>query len=266
MQFSHEYFPDHIKTWEKIFSQLKGKKLLRYLEVGVFEGQSAFWMKENILTHKTCELVLVDLFLPHYEKTFLSNLNQIDNHNITILKGESPQILKNLKSNDFDIIYIDGGHIAKDIFLDLANAWNLLKVNGILVIDDYPLLKDEAPIHMRPGLIIDCFITAFSEEIEVIHKDWQVAIKKKKIHLKGINPYSWNKYQKVGHYLYDWHLHVLLDDEGNKAEVNLTPKEKLVLRDLLINVQIGDDSFKISTSLKKNAVILNLTEKLGLNK
>jgi len=264
MKFTHEYFPDHIKNWENTFSFIKDQQNINYLEVGVFEGQSAFWMKENILTHPTCEVTLVDLFHPSYEKRFLENLSEVNSENIIIHKGNSSEILKNLTPNYFDIIYVDGGHIAKDTFLDLAYAWDLLKADGILVIDDYPLLKDDVPIHIRPGLVIDLFITSFSEQIEILHKDWQVIIKKKEIVLKNPDPYSWNKHQKVGNYFYDWHKHQLLDEKGKKANLELTSKEKLMLEVILKNIKLGDDQFTIEQSLKDKAGVSALLQKLSL--
>jgi len=264
MKFTHEYFPDHIKIWKRFLSPYKGLKDINYLEVGVFEGQSAFWIKENILTHKSCKLNLVDYFHPLYEKQFLENLSEVNSENIILHKGQSSEKLRSFKPHQFDIIYIDGGHIAKDIFIDLALAWTLLKFEGTLIIDDYPLLKDKAPIHMRPGAVIDCFITSFSEEIEVLHKEWQVILKKRKMELKNISPYSWNKIQRIGEFFYNWHTHQLIDKDGNKSILDLSAKDKTILELILSNIEIGDSHFKLDKSLTEKQKVKELLQKLGI--
>lgn len=263
MKFTHQYFPDHIKTWEKFLSDYKGKKNLKYLEIGVFEGQSAFWMKENILTHPSAEMVLIDYFHPLYEEIFLENLNEVDHTNIKILKGNSSEVLKGLKNSSFDIIYIDGGHIAKDIFLDLALSWKLLKDDGVMIIDDYPLLKNKAPIHMRPEMVIDCFLTSFSEELSLLHKEWQIILKKKKNDLKEKDPYSWNKYQKIGDYFFNWHTFKLINNDGEEATVKLTSKEKILLEHLLQSLKLGETKLELSQELREKESIKSLFKKLN---
>ena len=49
-KFTTDWFTNRIPLWEKILAPLKGKQGIHYLEIGVFEGRSAIWMLENILT------------------------------------------------------------------------------------------------------------------------------------------------------------------------------------------------------------------------
>ena len=60
--FTSDWFTPHIPIWEKVLSPLKGKPDIRYLEIGVFEGRSSLWIAENILTHPSSHLTVIDPF------------------------------------------------------------------------------------------------------------------------------------------------------------------------------------------------------------
>ena len=51
--FSTDWFSMNIPLWKKLLKEFKGKPGVNYLEIGLFEGRSFFWMLENILTHPT---------------------------------------------------------------------------------------------------------------------------------------------------------------------------------------------------------------------
>lgn len=100
-------------------------------------------------------------------------------------KGKSTQLLgKQLCDPRFshfplyNFIYIDGSHIARDVLTDACMAWPLLTPGGIVVFDDYPWGEARDILH-RPKLAIDAFVNTFSEELDIVHLGYQVAIKKR---------------------------------------------------------------------------------------
>jgi hypothetical protein len=58
--------------------------------------------------------------------------------NINIIKGNSNNILKNNTEN-FDYVFLDGGHKYETVKNDLFNLKNVIKNNGIILCDDYDL-------------------------------------------------------------------------------------------------------------------------------
>jgi predicted O-methyltransferase YrrM len=78
----------------------------------------------------------------------------------------------------YDFIYIDGSHIAKDVLTDACMAWQVLKPKGIIVFDDY-VWGDPRDILHRPKAAIDAFTNIFAEEVEVIHVGYQLVVRKK---------------------------------------------------------------------------------------
>src|SRR5438105_2903605 len=74
--FTKDYFTSRIPLWRRTLAHLRGRAELRALEVGTYEGRSALWLLENILTDPSSRLVCVDLFyeLPDAESRFHFNL------------------------------------------------------------------------------------------------------------------------------------------------------------------------------------------------
>ena len=61
--FTVNTFTDKIPAWTTLLSEFKGKPGINYLEIGTFEGRSALWILENIATHPTSTLTIIDLFV-----------------------------------------------------------------------------------------------------------------------------------------------------------------------------------------------------------
>jgi predicted O-methyltransferase YrrM len=198
-EFTHDYCTPHISTWEKILMPYKGKAYVRFLEVGSFEGRSACWMLQNILTHPTATLTCIDPFfwLPEslacqrryrlctadaLQERFENNIRSVGGeHKTTLLKGKSENILRAMTTESFDVIYIDGVHAARSVLTDLVLAWEILKLDGVMIIDDYQLQIFPDDARKNPRLGIDAFMDVFAGEYAVLHSDWQVIVQK--IHL-----------------------------------------------------------------------------------
>ena len=110
--FTKNTFTDKIPAWTKLLSEFTGKPGINYLEIGTFEGRSALWILENILTHPTSTLTIIDAFEEHTYKTFTSNVNLSGEANkFKILSGLSTHKLRELPFNSFDLAYVDGSGI-----------------------------------------------------------------------------------------------------------------------------------------------------------
>ena len=49
-RFSVDWFSNNIPTWNRYLKRFKGKEV-NAMEVGSYEGMSALWLLDNILTH-----------------------------------------------------------------------------------------------------------------------------------------------------------------------------------------------------------------------
>lgn len=176
--FSTNWFTWNIPLWKTVLKDLRGKPNLHYLEIGVFEGRSAIWMMENILTHPSSEMTCIDIFPGDLKERFLANVKIAGALEKTIVIQSASQIaLRTLPVHSFDIVYIDGSHIARDVLTDAILSWELLKTGGILIFDDYDW-KESLPIASKPRVAVDTFAIFFGEDAELIHRRYQVIFRK----------------------------------------------------------------------------------------
>jgi predicted O-methyltransferase YrrM len=105
---------------------------------------------------------------------------------VTKLKKSSTQALAEFlarREAPFDLIYIDGSHQAPDVLSDAVLAFQLLRVGGIMIFDDYlwRLEPDgrQDPLNM-PKPAIDSFINIFQRKLRVISglPIWQLYIER----------------------------------------------------------------------------------------
>ena len=73
---------------------------------------------------------------PYSQKSVLRLLKKFTK-NINIIKGDSKDILNNINRNEFDYVFLDGGHKYETVKNDLVNLLQVIKNGGTIVCDDY---------------------------------------------------------------------------------------------------------------------------------
>ncbi len=173
--FTVNTFTDKISAWTKLLEEFKGKPGINYLEIGTFEGRSALWMLENILTHPTSTLTIIDLFAENNLKTFTANVNLSgEASKFKIMTGSSTDKIREIPFNSIDLAYIDGSGRGIIMFSDLVGTWNVAKVGGLIICSRYSLTP-----HLRrvlnlqaddpgPHEAIDTFLKMYKTYITVV--------------------------------------------------------------------------------------------------
>lgn len=238
--FSQDWFLGKI-TWPDLLAEYRNKPNIRYLEIGVFEGRSLFWMLDNVLTGRGSVAVAVDIFAPSYEKTFLDNLRACGKADrVQIVKAHSETALHNLPPHSFDIIFIDGSHAARDVLTDAIQGWLLLVEGGLMILDDYGNDKprDEfldlpgVPDELKPRVAVEAFLTAFRGELEIVQRDFQVTVRKRA-------PACSDWICSAGRdWYYDWSQRRLFN-RTTKAPIPLADEQRVELEWLLIKMPFG---------------------------
>lgn len=182
-----------IKVFEKFLSHLKGKKSLRFLEIGVMEGEGTRYFFENLLG-QTGSMVCIDPFM-NYSKSTVAKIEGFDNvindsllerfkanvkpflNRIVLRKDLSQNVLPTLPSDTFDMIFVDGDHSRDAVALDARESLRLVKRGGYIIFDDYTwgYEKDRAA---SPKDAIDAFLKANPQNAKVLYKDWCVVVRK----------------------------------------------------------------------------------------
>lgn len=125
-----------------ILPRFRGSPLV-YLEVGVYEGRSACYALEHLLTHPDSRYIGVDQWFwtevnipSHIEPNARENLRPYADK-AALVKGN---VLELPRSIDFvpcvDVCYIDGGHLVHEALLDSVVCWEILRPGGIMFWDD----------------------------------------------------------------------------------------------------------------------------------
>jgi SAM-dependent methyltransferase len=168
MVFTEDWFSGYIPSWVEVFVHYG--KPERVLEIGSFEGRSTCWLLERTKARMTC----VDTWegsdehtVSHKEGLFERFRENIEpwKDRVTIMRGESGVMLRQIPCEEqYDFIYIDGSHRARDVLEDAVLAWRLLKPSGVLIFDDFNWTfnddKDLTSLNCpRPG--ISAFCTVF---------------------------------------------------------------------------------------------------------
>lgn len=185
--FTKDWFSINIPHWEKLLDRYKGKPNLRFLEIGCFEGRATVWLLEHILTDTTSKITVIDTFKgsQEHKKIDLTSLKQTFEKNIKpyksqvdILEGKSQDFFPSSDRNYFDFIYIDGSHEAIDVLRDGICSWDMLKIGGMMIFDDFTWGEEFAP-EMRPfnaikGLLLTlgncCRYQQFNDQLVVWKK------------------------------------------------------------------------------------------------
>ncbi len=188
--FSQDWFTGHIPNWKLLLGEFAGKPGLQFCEVGSFEGRSAVWLLQNILTDPTARLMCIDTFafraadytddVPAVDISarFDRNIAAVGTaHKVRKLVGPSRVVLRTLPVGVFDFIYIDGSHRAPDVLTDAVLAWDLLKEGGILLFDDYGF-RAFPDVIGNPHVAIDAFLQIYRGSYAIMHKGWQLALRR----------------------------------------------------------------------------------------
>jgi predicted O-methyltransferase YrrM len=190
-QYTKDWFGWAPKVWEQLIPHLPERK--NFLEIGSFEGRSAVWTIENLMEDGG-EIVCIDTWEGGAEHTpeDMAGTEERFHQNITLVRKKFPnRVVVSFKSTSvealgasiahkkqFDFIYIDGSHLAKDVLTDACMSWPMLKKNGFMVFDDYMWKPPGLSINQRPKSAVDAFVNMFEDDLGIVHSGYQLIVRK----------------------------------------------------------------------------------------
>ena len=162
-------------------------KPINYLEIGTFYGANILSVAYTYGLHNDSKLYCIDPWedyaeYPEYKNeqaliynTFIENIEKSGvKDKLIINRGYSNNKIPTFEDNFFDIIYIDGNHEPEYVLEDAVLSFRKLKVNGIMIFDDYGW---GGPDLTQRG--IDGFLNGFHKRIKFLGElGSQVFIKK----------------------------------------------------------------------------------------
>lgn len=166
------------RFFEFHLTRLKGRPGLAFLQIGAFTGDASVWLLEHILTGAGASLVDVDTWRgsdePDHEMFDFADVERVyDTRTAPYarrvkFKGPSRVFFQTAPSVlgwSFDFIYIDGDHTAAGVLADAVNAYEVLKVGGLIAFDDYLWQSGRGRLY-DPGPAIDVISDLYSDRLE----------------------------------------------------------------------------------------------------
>ena len=167
----------------------------RFLEIGSYEGRSAIWLANQLdgKGYVDCvdpwigngEHAAPGVAIEDKHTRFKKNVdifNYKHGPRISWCRQFSFDWLVAANNegfkDEFDFIYIDGSHLAKDCLTDCILAWPLLKPAGLMCIDDYTW-GDGTDIARSPKIAIDVFTSLWGGELDFVGHGNQVVLRKR---------------------------------------------------------------------------------------
>lgn len=187
--FTCDWTSPNFPQWMMVLKALRGRAV-NVLEIGSWEGRSALFFLNYLPRSK---LVCIDPFtgnaihrndpsmreyLARLESIFDSNVYAFGDRVEKVVAPSAAALPKlAIGGRRFDLAYVDGCHLATDVFSDAALLWPMITPRGIVIFDDYGLEIDPNA-HDRPKQGIDAFLALFAGQYTVLHSGWQVIVQK----------------------------------------------------------------------------------------
>lgn len=187
MKYSQDWFSKNIPVWEQVLAEFKGKPVTA-VELGSWEGRSAIWLLENILTNKQAKLHCVDTWEGGDEhsgidmnavlRRFDSNIDEVDKNYITVVHvSTTEEFFKENMKLKADIVYVDASHRACDVLSDAVFSHHILNPGGVIIFDDYMWEGlSKTPDIPRPA--IDAFMECYAGQYQLLAIGYQVILRK----------------------------------------------------------------------------------------
>ena len=180
VQFTN-YFSPYERAWRHLlFERAKWDPATprTVVEVGSYEGSSAYWMMKELLLSPESRLYCIDFWggeggeerFAHFQANLaeLPNVGQIE-----VIRDWSHNALRELAARGVqaDLLYVDGGHEAPTVLRDLVTGFDLVKVGGLVICDDYlwadPRFGGNRTLG-RPKIALDAFTTIYADKLRMV--------------------------------------------------------------------------------------------------
>ena len=194
-EFTNDWFSQtaSLPVWRQLISQNKPRRIL---EIGSFEGRSTTWMIENcaVSSESGLYIVCIDSWEGGVEhkagggrEAEMSDVERRFDHNIALAKSRVnvPVELRKIRKlsqyglvemmsegqyGTFDLVYVDGSHQAPDVLTDSVMSFQLLRVGGLMIFDDYLWSMDrpgQQDVLKMPKPAIDAFLNIFQRKMSI---------------------------------------------------------------------------------------------------
>ncbi len=186
LSFTTDWTTNNAPIWSEHLSRYAGTTGIRALEIGTWEGRSASWFLENILTGKNSSLVTIDRDHSRFREN-QAIIEAAHPGRLVAIQSDAFEWMIGYSGAPFHFIYLDGPKDAGDLIDQTVMCWHILQPGGVLIFDDYlwpgqgPTQFENPPRHYSnpPRIGIDAFLQTHYLQYDLLHKGWQIIVRKK---------------------------------------------------------------------------------------
>ena len=171
--FNVFWFMNNLEIFNYFFPR-DFNKSFTYLEIGSYEGMSLLYLLEK---YKNVKITAIDLWNDsNIEISFNKNTNKYSN--LIKIKSDSIIALRELNKNKekFNYIYVDGFHDGAHVIVDAIEAFKLLDINGVMILDDFMQVDKNIAYQSYEGIFH--FLRLFRKEIKILYFQNILVLKK----------------------------------------------------------------------------------------
>ncbi len=167
-EYTNDWAAANITVFPTVLARFKDKPNVHFAEIGSYEGRSACWFVDNILTGEGCTMSCFDLWVPYADHPN-AHFNEVEQRfDANTAACSRPDIVRKYKESSaamplgavdaYDMVYVDGSHSALDVLTDAVMAWKSLKVGGLVMFDDYSWQPLDRERDDSPKASINAFV------------------------------------------------------------------------------------------------------------
>lgn len=174
------------ENFEKYLTELKPR---RCLQLGCFCGDATVWMLSHF---PEAGVVDIDTFEGSDEHVGIFDMGQVRRVYERVTAMYSDRLVTMVGTTDvqlrflrgladdvwFDFIYVDADHHSAAVLADAVLAWPMLVPGGLMAFDDYAWGQSVSE-YEKPSTGIDAFLSAYGDQLDLIHKYSQLWVKKR---------------------------------------------------------------------------------------
>lgn len=186
-EFSRRWFRQRNQSTFSTFlpPRFPPDKPYNVIQIGVFEGADLIWSLQNLLEHEDSRVLAIDPWLA----TRKLSQEQMDivfsrarrnlkpwHHKINLHRGLSQDVLptllfdtqvggKQIAQGEWDLIVIDGDHVADAVYEDAVASLKLCRPGGWMLFDDVRNKVDKGN-HVYHGII--GWLLEYGDEVDLV--------------------------------------------------------------------------------------------------
>lgn len=185
-QFSNDWHKFNQHVWGQIIPRLDPAHIV---EIGSYEGQSTCDLIRRCSASHPLLIHCIDTWAGGVEHV-RDGMNAVEQrfdgnvalacgstaHPVTLVKHKKASVLAlaeliSAKGTPADLVYVDGSHQAPDVLADAVLSFQILRVGGLMIFDDYLWSMEskgkEDPLNM-PKCAIDAFLNIHQRKMSVM--------------------------------------------------------------------------------------------------